>query len=65
MIKNKELNLKKTYMVAFSDYLLKGFDIPFLSSENKEVLSVYKPTKKELAFDIRKAVISYLDKNNI
>jgi 2',3'-cyclic-nucleotide 2'-phosphodiesterase (5'-nucleotidase family) len=65
MIKNKELNLKKTYIVAFSDYLLKGFDIPFLSSENKEVLSVYKPTKNELAFDIRKAVISYLDKNNI
>jgi 2',3'-cyclic-nucleotide 2'-phosphodiesterase (5'-nucleotidase family) len=63
MIKNKELNLKKTYTVAFSDYLLKGFDIPFLSSKNKEVLSVYKPTKIELAFDIRKALISYL--NNI
>tara|TARA_B100000787_G_C16197789_1_gene302199 strand:- start:1191 stop:2702 length:1512 start_codon:yes stop_codon:yes gene_type:complete len=65
MIKNKELNLKKTYTVAFSDYLLKGFDIPFLSSENKEVLSVYKPTKNELAFDIRKAVISYLDNKKI
>ena len=65
MIKNKELSLKKTYIVAFSDYLLKGFDIPFLSSENKEVLSVYKPTKNELAFDIRKAVISYLDNKSI
>ena len=60
MIKNKELNLKKTYTVAFSDYLLKGFDIPFLSSKNKEVLSVYTPTKNELAFDIRKAVVAYL-----
>lgn len=62
MIKNKELNINKTYTVAFSDYLLKGFDIPFLSSENKEVLSVYKPEKDELAFDIRKAVIAYLKK---
>jgi 5'-nucleotidase/UDP-sugar diphosphatase len=62
MIKNKELNTKKTYTVAFSDYLLKGFDIPFLSSENKEVFSVSKPTKEELAFDIRKAVVSYLKK---
>ena len=60
MIKNKELNLKKTYTVAFSDYLLKGFDIPFLSSKNKEVLSVHTPTKNELAFDIRKAVVAYL-----
>ena len=62
MIKNKELNIKKTYTVAFSDYLLKGFDIPFLSSENKEVLSVYKPAINELAFDIRKAVVAYLKK---
>lgn len=64
MIKNKEINLKKTYTVAFSDYLLKGFDIPFLSSENKEVLSIYKPTENELAFDIRKAVINYLKMKN-
>ncbi|PQJ81589.1 bifunctional metallophosphatase/5'-nucleotidase [Polaribacter glomeratus] len=59
-IKNQELDIKKTYTVAFSDYLLQGFDIPFLSSENKEVLSVYNPKKNELAFDIRKAVIAYL-----
>ena len=62
MIKNKELNINKTYSVAFSDYLLKGFDIPFLSSENKEVISVYKPKEGELAFDIRKAVVGYLKK---
>jgi 5'-nucleotidase/UDP-sugar diphosphatase len=59
-VKNQELDIKRTYTVAFSDYLLKGFDIPFLSSENKEVLSVYTPKKNELAFDIRKAVIEYL-----
>ncbi|SDR88830.1 2',3'-cyclic-nucleotide 2'-phosphodiesterase/5'-or 3'-nucleotidase, 5'-nucleotidase family [Polaribacter sp. KT25b] len=63
MIKNKELNINKIYTVAFSDYLLQGFDIPFLSSENKEVLSIYKPKNNELAFDIRKAVVEYLKGN--
>ena len=62
MLKNKELNSNKIYTVAFSDYLLKGFDIPFLSSENKEVIAVYKPKENELAFDIRKAVVAYLKK---
>ena len=62
-IQGKPINLKKTYTVAFSDYLLKGFDIPFLSDKNKEVLSIYKPKKDELAFDIRKAVVAYLKKN--
>ncbi len=63
MINNKEINLKKTYTVAFSDYLLKGFDIPFLNSENKEILNIYNPKEDELTYDIRKAVVSYL-KNN-
>tara|TARA_R110002167_G_scaffold63266_5_gene178674 strand:- start:14791 stop:16260 length:1470 start_codon:yes stop_codon:yes gene_type:complete len=60
MIQNQELNINKIYTVAFSDYLLQGFDIPFLSSENKEVVSIYKPKNNELAFDIRKAVVEYL-----
>ncbi|WP_439132755.1 bifunctional metallophosphatase/5'-nucleotidase [Polaribacter sp.] len=62
-IKNQPLDIKKNYTVAFSDYLLKGFDIPFLNAENKEVISVYKPNENEMAIDIRKAVIEYL-KNN-
>lgn len=60
MIQNKELNTNKTYTVAFSDYLLKGLDIPFLNTANKEVLSIYKPKESELGFDIRKAVVKYL-----
>ena len=60
LIKDKPIDDNKTYSVAFSDYLLKGFDIPFLSSENKEVLSIYQPKETELGYDIRKAVISYL-----
>lgn len=62
MIKNKELNSNTTYTVAFSDYLLKGFDIPFLTPDHKEVLSVYQPKETALAFDIRKAVVAYLKK---
>lgn len=60
MIKSKEININKIYTVAFSDYLLKGFDIPFLSDKNKEVLSIYHPKENEIAFDIRKAVVAYL-----
>lgn len=57
---NKPINLQKTYAIAFSDYLLKGFDIPFLSDKNKEVLSIYQPNSTEISYDIRKSVIEYL-----
>lgn len=62
LIQNKPLNDSKIYTVAFSDYLLKGLDIPILSSKNKDVLDIYKPNETEMAIDIRKAVISYLKK---
>jgi 2',3'-cyclic-nucleotide 2'-phosphodiesterase (5'-nucleotidase family) len=61
MINNTQIDIQKTYTVAFSDYLLKGFDIPFLSEENKEVISIYEPKPDELAFDIRKAVVAFLN----
>ncbi|MDG2492053.1 MAG: 5'-nucleotidase C-terminal domain-containing protein, partial [Flavobacteriaceae bacterium] len=60
MIKNRPLDKSKTYTVAFSDYLLKGLDIPFLTSNNSGISSVIYPKNKELAFDIRKVVINYL-----
>ena len=59
-IAGKPLQTNKTYTVAFSEYLLKGFDIPFLSDKSAGVLSIYKPKEAELTFDIRKAVIAYL-----
>ena len=59
-INNQDINSDKVYTVAFSDYLLKGFDIPFLSDKNPEILSIYTPTTAELSSDIRKAVVSYL-----
>jgi len=60
LVDGKAINESKIYTVAFSDYLLKGYDIPFLKPENKDVINVYKPTENELNFDIRKAVISYM-----
>ncbi|HBR52919.1 MAG TPA: bifunctional metallophosphatase/5'-nucleotidase [Flavobacteriaceae bacterium] len=48
------------YKVAMSDFLMKGFDIPFLIPGNEGVVSVYEPKEQELAYDIRKAVIESL-----
>lgn len=64
LISGKTLQLNKTYTVAFSDYLLKGFDIPFLSAKNKDIVSVYTPTSTDISLDIRKAIIEYLKNSN-
>ncbi|PKA82073.1 2',3'-cyclic-nucleotide 2'-phosphodiesterase (5'-nucleotidase family) [Ulvibacter sp. MAR_2010_11] len=60
MIGGVPIQQEETYTVAFSDFLLKGYDIPFLTPENEGVLKVYEPLKTEPAYDIRKAVILYL-----
>ena len=60
LIQNKSINPNKIYTVAFSDYLLKGFDIPFLSEKNKNVVSVFNSKSTEISYDIRNAVILYL-----
>ncbi len=60
LIAGKLINSNKTYNVAFSDFLLKGYDIPFLTPDNKGVLSVYRPEETEPAGDVRKAIILYL-----
>jgi len=52
--------LDKIYKVAFSDFLLRGFDIPFLTPNNKHVKNIHRPTKEDKAYDIRKATILYL-----
>jgi len=59
-INNEPINASQTYNIAFSDYLLKGFDIPFLTPENTGIINIYEPSKSEPAYDIRRAVITYL-----
>ncbi|WP_456379644.1 bifunctional metallophosphatase/5'-nucleotidase [Lutibacter sp.] len=58
---NSEIVDAKIYKVAFSDYLLKGYDIPFLKPENVDVVKVYKNKDTDAAHDIRKAIILYLN----
>ena len=60
LVNMKKIIPTKTYTVAVSDYLMKGFDIPFLKNDNPEVIDVYKPKENETSFDIRKAVIEFL-----
>lgn len=60
MINRKPIRVKDTYRIAMSDFLIKGYDIPFLTEDNPGILKVYKPLPSEPAADIRKAVIVYL-----
>lgn len=60
MVSGKALAMNETYSIAMSDFLLKGYDIPFLTPKNEGVLKVYEPKSSEPAADIRKAVIIYL-----
>ncbi len=59
-IAGQPINPNKIYTVAFSDFLLKGYDIPFLTTDNKGIVEVYKPKENEPAGDVRKAIILYL-----
>lgn len=59
-IDNEKINPEKTYTVAMSDFLLLGLDIPFLTADHKDIVSVYRPSADETAKDIRKAIIEYL-----
>ena len=60
LVAGKPIDPNEVYTIAMSDYLMKGFDIPFLTRNHKEVLSVYEPELSEAAADIRKTVILYL-----
>ncbi len=60
VIAGKPLDLAKKYNVAITDFLLTGYDIPFLTHENKNVLKVHEPAPDKDAFDVRKALIVYL-----
>ncbi|MDT0552194.1 bifunctional metallophosphatase/5'-nucleotidase [Urechidicola vernalis] len=59
-IAGKPIESNKTYKVALTDYLLLGFDIPFLKNDNPELLKVYNFSQDHLSSDIRKVVINYL-----
>lgn len=64
LVSGKPIKSNKIYTVAFSDFLLKGFDIPFLKPSNKEIVNIYTPKLEELNNDIRKSTIAYLKSLN-
>lgn len=57
-----EIDPEGVYSIAMTDFLLKGYDIPFLKEDNPEILGVYKPTQNEPTSDIRRAVIEFIKK---
>jgi len=60
LVGGKPINPAKKYNVAITDFLLTGYDIPFLTHENKNVLKVHEPAPDVDAYDVRKALIVYL-----
>jgi 5'-nucleotidase/UDP-sugar diphosphatase len=60
-IDGKPINDNDFYMIAMNDFLLKGYDIPFLTLENNGVESVYEPKEADdIRNDIRIVIIEYL-----
>ncbi|AOW19648.1 bifunctional metallophosphatase/5'-nucleotidase [Urechidicola croceus] len=59
-IGGKPIIKNKIYKVVLTDYLLLGYDIPFLKSDVKGVVKIYKNEPQDTASDIRKVVIEYL-----
>ncbi|MEM8890465.1 MAG: bifunctional metallophosphatase/5'-nucleotidase [Bacteroidota bacterium] len=65
MVNGSPLDNEKYYRVAMNDFLLMGFDIPFLKEDNKGIRNISKPgkdDKKDPRSDIRAVVIDYLEK---
>lgn len=59
-IDGKALDTEKIYKIAMTDFLITGYDIPFLTEKSSGLKSVYFPKEGELAYDVRKAIIEYL-----
>lgn len=60
-IGDQPIVLTKIYTVAISDYLMKGFDIPFLTKDHPDIVSVDDASQNsDLSRDIRRAMIAYL-----
>jgi len=62
-VNNQVINPDKIYTIAVLDYLMKGFDIPFLKESNSRVIGIEKPKNDNIGADIRKSVINYLKKS--
>lgn len=62
MVHGERIDSKKIYSVVLTDFLMKGYDIPFLHDKNPHVKSITYPKKDDTTADIRNVVIEYLIK---
>ena len=64
LIDGQPISPTEQYTVALNDFLLAGYDMPFLTRETEGILSIDEPkdTSDDLRKDIRLAIIEYLKK---
>jgi len=64
LLNNQPVKDDQNYRIITSDYLLKGFDIPFLKETNNDILEIDKPVREtDMRKDIRQSIINYLKQN--
>lgn len=56
---------QKLYWVATSEFLLKGYDIPFLTPNNPGIIQVIYPEQGAVTADIRQSIIQFLKNEKI
>jgi 2',3'-cyclic-nucleotide 2'-phosphodiesterase (5'-nucleotidase family) len=60
-IQEETIQDENYYRIAMNDFLIRGFDIPFLKAENEGIKNIYKPkSSAEKGYEIRVAIINYL-----
>lgn len=59
-IGQKPIMANKLYWVATSEFLMRGYDIPFLTPEHPGVKTVIYPNKGDISSDIRQSIIHNL-----
>ncbi len=61
-IGGKKIESQQLYWVATSEFLLRGYDIPFLTPEHQDVRQVIYPQEGTISTDIRQTIIQFLKK---
>ena len=62
LINNSPLVDQKNYNIVLNDFLLMGYDIPFLTEENPGIIRIDKPqNQNDPRKDVRLALINYLE----
>jgi 5'-nucleotidase/UDP-sugar diphosphatase len=56
---------QQLYWVATSEFLLKGYDIPFLTPNNPGIIRVIYPEQGHVTADIRQSIIQFLKNEKI